>query len=140
MVARLAEPEVSPVEAPPAQAAPKIRKPKPQPPVQAVAASMPSVPEGATSIPQYRAQFIVAAARYKREPPPGLEGDVVLRLEISTTGELAEVTVKRSSGQATLDEQALEMFRLAAPQVPPPPALRGRAFGFDVRAVYSLKD
>jgi protein TonB len=92
------------------------------------------------SIPQYRAQFIVAAARYKRDPLPGLEGEVVLRLEMSATGELAGVTVTRSSGEGTLDEQALEMFRLAASQVPLPPALRGSAFGFEVRTIYSQKD
>jgi protein TonB len=140
MVARLAEPEVSSViEWPPAQAIPKIRKSKPHPPAPAAVANPPAVSE-ATSIPQYRAQFIVAAARYKREPLSGLEGEVVLRLEMSATGELAAVTVTRTSGEAVLDEQALEMFRLAAPQVPLPLALRGRAFGFDVRAVYSLKD
>jgi protein TonB len=140
MVARLAEPEVSPVmEGPPAHAIPKIRKSKPHPPAPAAVASPPSVPE-AMSIPQYRAQFIVAAARYKREPLSGLAGEVVVRLEMSANGELAGVTVTRSSGEAVLDQQALEMFRLAAPQVPLPPGLRGHAFGFDVRAVYSLKD
>ena len=95
-------------------------------------------------IAQYRSQFIGAAARYKRYPLPardnGWEGDVVVRLEISANGDLAEVKVKRGSGHSALDEQALEMFRLAAPEVPVPAGLRGRPFGFDVRAVYSLKE
>ena len=132
MLARLVEPEVTtPAE---------VLKPRPRPPKRIVVPTPPPAPEAPTSIAQYRAQFIVAAVRYKREPLPGLAGEVVLRLEMTATGELAGVTVTRSSGEAALDEQALEMFRLAAPQVPLPPGLRGRPFGFDVRAVYSQTD
>jgi periplasmic protein TonB len=110
----------------------------------AAAPAAPAAPDPATLIAQYRSQFIGAAVRYKRYPlaarDNGWEGDVLVHLEIAASGELAELKVKRSSGHPVLDEQALEMFRLAAPQVPMPPALRGRAFGFDVRAVYGLKD
>jgi protein TonB len=110
----------------------------------ASAPAAPPAPDPSTLIARYRSQFIGAAARYKRYPARardnGWEGDVVVRLEFGAGGELAELKVKRSSGHEALDEQALEMFRLAAPQVPPPAALRGQAFGFDVRAVYSLKD
>jgi periplasmic protein TonB len=134
---------------PPSEPAPA---PEPSPtPIQAPApvASAPPVPAAPAPDPsmliaQYRQQFINAAVRYKRYPlrarDNGWEGDVVVHLEIAASGELAEVKVKRGSGYEVLDEQALEMFRLAAPQVPVPPTLRGRAFGFDVRAVYSLKD
>jgi protein TonB len=104
----------------------------------------PPAPDPSTLIAQYRSRLIGAAVRYKRYPLPardnGWEGDVIVHLEIAASGELAEVKIKRGSGHPVLDEQALEMFRLAAPEVPVPPALRGGAFGFDVRAVYSLKD
>ena len=93
---------------------------------------------------RYRRELIGAAVRYKRYPlaarDNGWEGDVVVHLEVSANGELGELKLKKSSGHAVLDEQALEMFRLASPQVPLPAALRVRAFSFDVRAVYSLKD
>jgi protein TonB len=125
----------------PAPAPSMVEAPAPMasaPPVQA------AQPDPSMLIAQYRQQFINAAVRYKRYPlrarDNAWEGDVVVRLEIAASGELAEVKVKRGSGYSVLDEQALEMFRLAAPQVPVPPTLRGRAFGFDVRAVYSLKD
>jgi hypothetical protein len=39
-----------------------------------------------------------------------------------------------------LDEQALEMFRQAAKAVPLPPALRGKEFSLEVRAIYGLED
>ncbi|HUQ73735.1 MAG TPA: TonB family protein [Burkholderiales bacterium] len=134
----------------PAPPAPASEAPSPAPAqAPATVASAPAVPAAPAPDPslliaQYRQQFINAAVRYKRYPlrarDSGWEGDVVVRLEIAASGELAEVKVKRGSGYAVLDEQALEMFRLAAPQVPVPPTLRGRAFGFDVRTVYSLKD
>ena len=134
--APVAEPAPSPAPAP----APSVTPPGPV----ASAPPAPPAPDPTTLIAQYRSRFIAAAVRYKRYPLPardnGWEGDVVVHLEISASGELTEVKVKRGSGHAVLDEQALEMFRLAAPQVPVPPQLRGRAFGFDVRAVYSLKD
>ena len=132
-----AEPAPAPAPAPSVTAPGPVAIAPPAPPA-------PPAPDPATLIAQYRSQFIAAAVRYKRYPPPardnGWEGDVLVHLEISANGDLAEVKVKRGSGHTVLDEQALDMFRLAAPQVPVPPALRGRAFGFDVRAVYSLKD
>ena len=39
-----------------------------------------------------------------------------------------------------LDQQALEMFTQAAKVVPIPPALRGKEFGVEVRAIYGLED
>lgn len=139
----------APTEAP-AEVAPPAPAPAPAPaptmekPSVAAAAPAPPAPDLSTLIAQYRSQFIGAAVRYKRYPlaarDNGWEGDVVVHLEISAGGELGELKVKKSSGHPALDEQALEMFRLASPQVPLPAGLRGRAFGFDVRAVYSLKD
>jgi protein TonB len=137
----------------PVEPTPPSSEPAPAPPVETIpgpvasappATPAPAAPDLSTLIAQYRSQFIGAAVRYKRYPlaarDNGWEGDVVVHLEVSANGELGELKVKKSSGHAVLDEQALEMFRLASPQVPLPAALRGRAFSFDVRAVYSLKD
>ena len=137
----------------PAEAPAEPPQPAPAPPMETTpgpvasappATPAPAAPDLSTLIAQYRSQFIGAAVRYKRYPlaarDNGWEGDVVVHLEVSANGELGELKLKKSSGHAVLDEQALEMFRLASPQVPLPAALRGRAFGFDVRAVYSLKD
>lgn len=136
-------PESEAAPAPERERAPAQAQAQAQAPV-ASAPPVQAAPDPSQLIAQYRQQFINAAVRYKRYPlaarDNGWEGDVVVRLEIAASGELAEVKVKRGSGHSVLDEQALQMFRLAAPQVPVPPSLRGRAFGFDVRAVYSLKD
>lgn len=136
------EPAPPAPEPAPAPAAPPLVPSAPGPVASAPPA--PPAPDLSTLIAQYRSQFIGAAVRYKRYPlaarDNGWEGDVVVHLEVSASGELGELKVKKSSGYKALDEQALEMFRLASPQVPLPAALRGRAFGFDVRAVYSLKD
>jgi protein TonB len=136
-------PAPAPVEAP-AEPAPAPPIEKPSVASAPAAAPAPPAPDLNTLIAQYRSQFIGAAVRFKRYPPAardnGWEGDVVVHLEVSASGELGELKVKKSSGHPVLDQQALEMFRRASPQVPLPSALRGRAFGFDVRAVYSLKD
>ena len=93
---------------------------------------------------KYRHQLIGAAVRFKRYPPVardnGWQGEALVLVEIGSNGELADLKVNRSSGHDVLDQQALEMFRLASREVPVPPELRGRAFSFSVRAVYSLKD
>jgi protein TonB len=138
--------------APPVAAAPPAAEPSPAPSQPApeaprVASAPPSarvaVPD-TTTIAQYRQRLISEAVRYKRYPPRAVdnnwEGDVVLRIAFGPNGEISELKVRRGSGHSVLDEQAIEMFRLAAPRVPVPPSLRGQDFAFDVRAIYSLKD
>jgi len=63
----------------------------------------------------------------------------VVRLSVASSGTVSEISVKASSGHVPLDAQALEMFRLAAAEVPVPPALRGQEFGVEVRASYELR-
>ena len=98
---------------------------------------------GAVGICGMSLMLISSAVRHKRYPPAALDndwqGDVLVRLSVAASGSVAEVSVKASSGHAQLDEQALEMFRLAAAEVPVPPALRGQEFGFEVRASYELQ-
>lgn len=139
-------PVAPPVAAAPPAPAPAPAAPQPAPEAPRAASAPPAqvvVPD-TTTIAQFRQRLITEAVRYKRYPPRavdnGWEGDVVLRIGVGANGEIAELTVRRGSGHSVLDEQALEMFRRAAPRVPVPPSLRGQEFAFDVRAIYSLKD
>ena len=138
--AAVAEPAPAP---PPAAAPPSVSAPAEAAQAGApVVAAAPPVAD-ATTIARYRQQLIGVAVRYKRYPPRaverGWEGDVLVRIAVAASGEMT-FDVKASSGHDLLDAQALEMFRLAAPQVPLPGGLRGQAFGIEVRAVYRLTD
>lgn len=66
------------------------------------------------------------------------EGEVRVYLEVGAGGNVS-LSVKASSGHPVLDRQALEMFRRAQAAVPLPEALRGKEFGFELRAIYNLK-
>ncbi len=122
--------------------------------MQPVPASVPAVPApqaaalpvaslNPATINDYRAQLLGAAGRFKRYPEEAREnnwtGDVVVGVAVGATG-AAQVGLRRSSGHAVLDRQALEMFQQAARTVPLPEALRGREFRLDLRAVYGLED
>jgi len=146
IVAHLAptEPSAVPMASAPAKARPATRggRPTPSVPPPPVPAAEPALDE-ATAIARYRYELIGTALRYKHYPAEaigsGSEGEVVVRVSV-TGGGAPDVSVKASSGQPLLDEQALTAFRAAAPLVPLPSALRGQAFGVEVRAVYSLRD
>jgi protein TonB len=96
------------------------------------------------SVAQYRLQLISAARKFKSYPRVAMEnnweGDVVVRMAFGGNGTLAGLSVESSSGYKVLDQQALEMFKRAAAAVFVPPALHGREFSFEVRAVYNLKE
>jgi len=149
----LSTPQPAPVPAPPVQAAappapasPPVAalEPHPQPasPPQASLQPPAQVPES-LSRDQYRLQLIDEARRHKRYPPLAREnnwqGDVRVGVAIAANGR-PSVTLKGSSGYEVLDRQALEMFTQAARAVPIPPALRGKEFALEVRAVYGLED
>jgi len=125
-----AEPEVAP---------PSIAS---VPPGPAPAAPSADAPES-LSRDQYRLQLIDEARRHKRYPPLAREnnwqGDVLVAVVVGANGR-ASVTLKGSSGYEVLDRQALQMFSQAARAVAVPPALRGRQFVLDLRAVYGLED
>jgi protein TonB len=92
---------------------------------------------------QYRIQLLDEARRHKRYPPLAREnnwqGDVLIGVTIGANGR-ASVSLKGGSGYELLDRQALEMFSLAARTVPVPPALHGKEFALEVRAIYGLED
>ena len=140
--------------APPVESA-QPPQPVPAPPVAAVApqpaapatqstATLSTAPSAEVqSRDQYRVQLIDEARRHKRYPPIAREnnwqGNVLVGVAIAADGR-ASVTLKGSSGHQILDRQALDMFRQAARAVPLPPALRGREFTLEVRAVYGLEE
>jgi len=140
-----AEAPAPPVEVPAAAPAPV---PAP-PPIAAAGPQVASPGQQAAPIPeslsrdQYRVQLIDEARRHKRYPPLAREnnwqGDVRVAVAVAADGR-PTVTLKGSSGYEVLDRQALEMFRQAARAVPVPPALRGREFALEVRAVYGLEE
>ena len=50
-----------------------------------------------------------------------LKGQVIVAFSIGDTGEIVDLSVVQSSGNAALDDLGLEMIRSAAPFPPPPP-------------------
>jgi protein TonB len=139
-----------PVPAPRLPAPPVIADapvPQPAPPpvaaVQPPPAQQPAQPPESLSRDQYRLQLIDEARRHKRYPPLAREnnwqGDVRVDVAVSANGR-PTVTLKGSSGYEVLDRQALEMFAQAARSVPLPPALHGKEFTLEVRAIYGLED
>lgn len=139
-------PQPQPLPVPP----PPVAQPAPPPPAPPVALAK---PQAAPSLPaeapekqlreQYRLQLIGEARRHKRYPPLAREnnwqGNVLVAVRVGADGR-PSVNLKESSGYEVLDRQALDMFGRAARSVPVPPALRGREFALEVRAVYGLED
>jgi protein TonB len=127
----------TPASAPPAAAVAKV-EPTPAPATPSAEAF------DAGSLAQYRLQIISAARKYKRYPRVAMdnnwEGDVVVRMVVGASGIIAALSVKSSSGHEVLDQQALDMFKRAKPLVQIPPALRGKEFAIELRAIYSLRD
>lgn len=137
-----APPVADPVPVPPPPPLAAI-DPKPATPAPAPAPAPAPQPPESLSRDQFRLQLIDEARRHKRYPPLAREnnwqGDVRVDVAIAANGR-PTVTLKGSSGYEVLDRQALEMFAQAARSVPVPPALRGKEFSFEVRAVYGLED
>jgi periplasmic protein TonB len=145
------KPAPRPIEAPvarevvPQPAPPPVQEAVETPPVAAVepAPAPPAQAPETLSRDQYRVRLIDEARRHKRYPPLAREnnwqGDVRVSVAIGANGR-PSVTLKGSSGYEVLDRQALEMFTQAARAVPVPPALRGKEFSLEVRAVYGLED
>lgn len=96
------------------------------------------------SLERYRLQLKVVAAKYKRYPRMATDnnwkGVVALRVVVGPSGQLAALTVTKTSGHEVLDRQAQEMFRSAAADVPVPPVLRGKQFAVDVAVDYYFTD
>jgi protein TonB len=142
-----AAPPAPPAAEPPVPAATPAPAPAPVAPPVAAVKPQPSPPSAeppeSLSRDQYRLQLIGEARRHKRYPPLAREnnwqGDVLVAVTVRANGR-ASLSLKESSGYEVLDRQALEMFAQAARAVAVPPALRGKEFALEVRAVYGLED
>ncbi len=81
-------------------------------------------------------------ARHKQYPriaqQRGYEGDVLLDLKLDGNGNVLSAKIKESSGYESLDKQALEMLRKAAPFPAPPESLRNRTFNITVPVSFKL--
>lgn len=102
----------------------------------------------ARSLGEYRLEVIAAARRDKELNKERYSriaratqwtGRVVIGVAIATDGKV-QVTTRKSSGHRTLDQQAVEMFGQAVRSVRVPEALRGKAFDFEVTALFELED
>ena len=137
-----AEPVAEPAPPKPDPVAPA---PAPQPlPAQPVGAPAPSPP---AIDPRMRSDYArrinEAAERHKIYPRVAIDnlwqGEVDLVMAIASDGRIASLRVTNSSGHRVLDDQALDMFARAKPQVRMPAGLRGREFEMELRAVFRLE-
>jgi len=127
--------------------------PSPEPPpspaasLQARVGAAPSAPPppealDAGIVAQYRISLMSAARQFKRYPRAALDnnwqGRVEVRLAVAASGDIASLEVRKSTGHAVLDQQALEMIERAKHAAPIPPALRGREFVVDIPVIFSL--
>lgn len=132
--------EETPVEARAAEAA----APAAAPAAQSAGAPPADPAADPGSLERYRLELKLVAARYKRYPRMATDnnwkGVVALRVVVGPGGQLASLTVTKTSGHEVLDRQAQEMFRSAAADVPVPPVLRGKQFAVDVAVDYYFTD
>ena len=110
----------------------EIEKPKPevQPPAPETRAPPKTERIGQftqASANAYNALVFGHMQRFKRYPASarGASGTVVVRFELSRTGDVIGSTVTKSSGNALLDREALNLLRRASPFPPFPAAKRG---------------
>jgi len=139
--APVAEPIAEPA---PPRPDPVVLAPQPAPAQPAPAPSAPAPPPAID--PRIRSDYAQLineeAERHKVYPRVAIDnvwqGEIVLVMAIRDDGRIASLRVTQSSGHRVLDDQALEMFARAKPQVRVPAALRGREFELELRAVFRL--
>ena len=92
----------------------------------------------------YRMTLASATRRFKRYPAlardRGWEGTADIALNVSSRSVAPDVVLAKSSGQAILDEQALEMVSQAARVTRLPETLKGRSFRVVFPVQFSLDD
>lgn len=146
------KPEPAPAEppAPPSvitaepkvDAAPAITVPPPPP--EPPKKLEPSEDDISAALGQYGATLGRAIAKHKSYPKVaqmrGWQGDVILDLKLDSSGNIISINIKEKSDYESLDNQAIEMARKAAPYPTPPEALRGRSFNISVPVSFKLEN
>lgn len=80
---------------------------------------------------------IIKATYYPRQAKDaGWEGNVKLSLNITSNGDLKDITISQSSGYKILDDTALEVARNQAPYPPFPPQIDSQELWVEVPIVY----
>lgn len=91
---------------------------------------------------QYRVALAIAARRFKRYPSlareRGWEGTVEVALDVTAWQPAPAISLVRSSGRATLDEQAMAMIEQATAATALPERLKGRGFRVLLPIEFSL--
>jgi protein TonB len=89
----------------------------------------------------YREQLRIYVSRFQHYPEEarrqGVQGRVQVAFALDRDGQIYHITIGRSSGVATLDQEALESVRRAAP-LPPIPASLPSPFIVQIPVVFDL--
>ncbi|TWG98313.1 protein TonB [Mesorhizobium sp. J18] len=108
------------------------------PPSTASRASAPRV-----SPARWQSKVVAWLNRHKRYPRSarsrGEEGTVQVRFTINASGTVTSVRITRSSGNAALDEAAVDMVRRASPVPAPPPQIAQSSMSLSVPVSFNLR-
>ncbi|MCB0322111.1 MAG: energy transducer TonB [Bdellovibrionales bacterium] len=130
---------------------PRPPAPKPQtaPPPPQYPAPVEAKPQhSATALPpairaDYEAQLLAWLERHKRYPRSarrrGLEGEALILIRISRTGEILFSAIERSSGAGVLDTAVEQMITRSNPFPPMPETYPGRDLEFRVPVRFELQ-
>lgn len=114
------------------QLGPRLEEPK-RKDETASSASAPSAAaeaKGGDLSPAAYAKAVIKKVRATKRKPDAGKGTVVVGFTIAANGSLASVQVLQSSGNAALDEVAMDHIRRSAP-FPPPGSHAGRGYSFE---------
>lgn len=101
------------------------------------------IPDASNAVPNWMKRVSTLFERHKRYPESaqsrGLKGVVELAFSIDRQGRIVDGRIARSSGVATLDEEALAILRRAEPFPAPPPELVGDQVILNVPIRFNIK-
>jgi len=90
----------------------------------------------------YSNLLATAISKYKQYPKlaqvRGWQGIVIVEIEMSPTGAVLSMTIKKSSGYDILDAEAMQMIQRAMPLPPPPESLKSKNFTVLVPVSFQL--
>ncbi len=113
-------------------------------PVKQAPPPMPSQADMDNARNQYGNSLWGAISKHKKYPKiaqmRGLEGEVIVELQLDGNGKLKSKKIEQSSGHDVLDRQALEMVEKALPFPVPPEALRNSSFTITVPIPFKLEN